>query len=1332
MNFIKLKVFLAVVLLFAGFQSALSLQHFTLTGTSSETITVVVPKSITPKIGDNNMTNGDEIGVFDSLGNCWGAAVYNNAVNVNFAVYGFVAAIPPAPSTPGMKKFALLRFRIWDSETDTEYTIVTATTASGEIYFDPDLPFYALTELKAFLVPPAPVITNPTNASVGVALSGNLTWDATLNTDSYDYDLSANPDYSSPILTGNTTGTTIAYSGLTNGTVYYFRVRGKNNVGNGNYSTSAFTAILPTVTLSTPANNAKAQALAGTLGWNTVSGAATYDVMLATDAAFADVIANGNPSTNSFNYTGLLNFKNYYWKARARNGANFGEYSTTFTFQTKLADPVVTNPLNNAFGKAIAGNFTWDAVTGATFYSVQLATDANFTTPLVNQTNITATTLAYSGLNHYTTYFVRVKAHNADGEGDWTVNTFRTILGTPNNVSPADNAFSRPLAGNVEWSAVTGAVTYNLQIATDAAFTNKILDQALIATTTFAYSNLANATKYYWKVSATNAEGTGSFSTSTSFTTLIGKATLTAPANNATNVNSLSGNFTWNGPATATSYRIQVSKVANFATTVYDQNNLSNATFAYTNLESKTVYYWKVYSFSATNDGTWSDVFSFTSGLGKPVLTTPTNNAQGLALNNVSFNWNALNGAATYRFTLSKNSNLSSPIAEVTNINGLNQVISGLEYNQTYYWAVRGQDGFGDGPVSDIWSFGTKVDKPTLVTPANNAVDVPLGGTFQWNAATGATAYQIQVSEVSNFATTVIDVTNISGTTHNYTNLNNNTVHYWRVRGIKSGMPGEWSDEWSFTTIKLLPPALVSPANNLIDVFFNVTLDWDAANQATAYDVQISTVSNFSTTVAQGNDITATQFAVTGLSYETTYYWRARSKNSLGSSSWSTAWKFNTIKNPNFVGMDEVCENQEAIYSTDESAVIDYSWSVSGGTIIGSSTQRTVKVKWTNPGDRSITLDRTSDEWGNYTDSKVMNVTVLPKDQVTVTITPETYYSNKICVKETVTYKATFNKTGINEYYWSVGGNVVGTSSTLDYKFNTAGTYYIALEVFGPSCKNGQATYTVVVTEDCPLTILVDNFSTCKNSSPIITPDVFGLTGNYGFAWTPATDFVSASVQNATVKNAVISKQFNIKVTDLSKNISANKNVTMTVRQAPSISFNKLFYTLRNSDAVDLTDEDVLKVTVNGGTAPYLYTWTDNEGNVIDPTEIYPPIGTSKYWLTVTDANGCASIQKRFSIIRYPNKDIYEFAVPGLTGLGYMLSYPNPATDYVNVYAEFDSESEATLKIYDLKGELVFITNISSTKQYDGQINVSELTSGAYTIVIETYEDTIINKFIKK
>lgn len=1330
MNVFKLKVLLTIVVLLAGFNSTLS-AHFVLTGTSSENCTVVIPTTANPRIGNDALTNGDEIGIFDSEGNCWGAVIWTGS-NASITVYGYVAADEGLgiPEEPGMPAGEAVKFRIWDNETSTEYTIVTATPQSGNLNYVTNK-FIRLTNLQAQLVPATPTITNPTNAAVGVALSGNLTWGATLNTDSYDYDLSVNANFSSPILTGNTTGTSVAYSGLSNGTVYYLRVRGKNGVGNGNYASIAFSTIMPTVTLTTPANNAKAQALNGTLNWNTVTGAATYDVEVATDAAFANIIANGTPATNSFNYSGLSNFTNYHWRARARNGANFGAYSSVFTFQTRLTTPVITNPLNNGVGLAIAGNFTWNAVNGATFYSLQLSTDANFNTLLVNQSNIATTTLAYSGLNNFTNYFVRVKPHNADGEGDWTVHTFRTILGAPNNVSPADNAFSRPLAGNVEWSAVTGAASYHLQVATDAAFTNLVLNQEPIGPTTYAYINLANATKYYWRVRAQNTEGIGSFSTPTSFTTIIGAATLVSPANNATNVNALNGNFTWNGPATATKYRIQVSKQANFSSLVYDQSDLSNASFPYSNLESKTVYYWKVYSYSATNDGTWSGVFSFTSGLGKVVLATPTNGAQGLALNNVSFNWNALNGANTYKFTLSKNSNLSSPVAEVTNINALTQVVNGLEYNQTYYWGVRGQDGFGDGPLSDVFSFGTLVNKPTLVSPANNEVDVPLSGIFQWNAATGATAYQIQVSEVMDFASTVINASNISGTSYNYSNLNNNKTHYWRVRGYKAGMPGEWSDVRTFKTIQLLPPDLVSPANNKVDVFFDVTLDWNAANQATAYDVQVATDMNFNNIVVQGNNITATQFDVTGLSYQTTYYWRARSKNDLGSSNWSNVWKFYTIKNPNFVGLNEVCENHEVIYQTDLSDVIDYSWTVTGGLIVGSSTERTVRIKWTNPGNRTVTLTRSSAEWGEFTDSKVMNVTVLPQDQVTVTITPETYYSNKICVKETVTYTASFNKSGINEYYWKIDGSVVGTGSTLDYKFNQAGTYYIYLEVYGTSCKYGQAIYQVNVTENCDLTILVDNFATCKNSSPVIMPEVFGLTGNYAFAWTQATNFVNASVQNATVKKAQISKQFNIKVTDLTKNKSANKNVYMTVRQSPNIYFDKLFYTVRSADPVDLTDDAVLKDTITGGTAPYDRFWTNSEGNEIDPTSIQPPLGTSIYWYNVTDANGC-SAQKKFSIIRYPNKEIYDNAMPGIAGLGYMLSYPNPATDYVNVYAEFANETEATLKIYDLRGELVFITKIAEAKQYDGQINVSELTNGTYTIVIETFEDTIINKFIKQ
>jgi len=1330
---LKLLSLLAFILLISGVSSAYSLSHFALTGTSSENLTITIPYTIEPKIGNDLLTAGDEIGVFDSEGNCWGAGAWiggNNSIAIS--VFGFVEGDESLgiPDEPGMPVGELMKFRIWDNETNTEYNVVSATVQSGNLKYATNKILF-LTSLQAYLVPAVPNITNPTNNSVMVSLSGNLTWDATANTDSYDYTLSANSDFSNPLLDGNTTSTSVAYTSLNNGTVYYFRVRGKNSVGNGNYATSTFTTILPQVTLTSPADNSKAQPLSGTLSWNTVSGATAYEVIIATDIAFNSVVASETTSSNSYSYSGLLNYTNYYWKVRAKNGANLGTYSTIFTFQTLLSAPVITNPLNNAVGVAVSGNFAWTAVTGATFYSIQVSTDAGFGSFVYNAANVSATNFAYSGLANNTTYYVRVKANNSDGSGNWSLSQFKTVVATPTNISPINNAFSQPLNGTLQWSSVTGATAYEVEMSTNSAFTNIILSNMNVAGNSFSYSGLNNATQYYWRVRAKNSEGTSANSNYTSFTTLIGKATLVSPSNNATNVNAVSGNFTWTGPTTATKYRIQVSKVANFATTIYDQSDITTNSFAYSNLESKVVYYWKVYSYSANNDGSWSDVFSFTSGLAKPTLASPANNAQGL-MNGTTLSWNALNGAVSYRVIVSKNSDLSSPISEVYGIEDLSYGTYGLQYNATYYWGVRGHDDSGDGPLSDIWSFGTLVDKPTLVAPANNDVDVPLSGTFSWNSVAGATEYQIQVSEVSDFSTTVVDVSNISSTSYNYANLTNNTDHYWRVRGYKAGQPGVWSDTWSFKTIKLLPPDLVSPVNNKIDVYFDVTLDWNAANQATAYDVQIATDNAFTHIVAEGTDITNTYFDVTGLSYQTTYYWRARSKNLLGSSNWSATWSFNTIKYPNFAGVDDVCENQEASYSTDESAVIDYSWSVVGGTIIGSSTEKSVVVKWTSAGLRTITLNRSSAEWGEFTDSKELDVTVHPRDTVNVTIAPTTYYTGKICVKESVKYSATFDKTGINEYYWYVGGNLVGTGATLNYSFDSAGTYYVALEVFGPGCKNGQGLYEVVVTENCNLTVLVNDFSACKNSSPTINTTVFGLTGKYGFYWTPAADFVNANLQNPTVKNAVIGKKFAFKVTDLNKNISVSKSVTMTIQQGPTIGFNKLFYTVRNTDPVDLTDEDVLKVTINGGTAPYNYKWTDNNGNVIDPTEIYPPLGSSKYWLTVTDASGCTSAEKSFSIIRYPNKDIYDYAMPGIAGQGYMLAYPNPATDFINIYADFASSTEATLKVYDIKGNLVFFTNIAETKQYEGQINVSSLTSGSYTIVIETFEDTIINRFIKK
>jgi hypothetical protein len=59
-----------------------------------------------------------------------------------------------------------------------------------------------------------------------------------------------------------------------------------------------------------------------------------------------------------------------------------------------------------------------------------------------------------------------------------------------------------------------------------------------------------------------------------------------------------------------------------------------------------------------------------------------------------------------------------------------------LTYGRKYYWNVRGRDSEGLGPVSEKWSFTTRVapvtTAPTPVRPVNGATGTSLTPTFEW------------------------------------------------------------------------------------------------------------------------------------------------------------------------------------------------------------------------------------------------------------------------------------------------------------------------------------------------------------------------------------------------------------------------------------------------------------------------------------------------------------------------------------------------------------------------------------------------------------------------
>lgn len=89
-------------------------------------------------------------------------------------------------------------------------------------------------------------------------------------------------------------------------------------------------------------------------------------------------------------------------------------------------------------------------------------------------------------------------------------------------------------------------------------------------------------------------------------------------------------------------------------------------------------------------------------------------------------------------------------------------------------------------------------------------------------------------------------------------------------------------------------PSLVSPAPNASDRDTIVTVDWRAVSGADEYTIQVSLEDQFLTTIVDST-LTGDALTISGLDYETTYFWRVKAANQGGESAWSEPSTFITI-----------------------------------------------------------------------------------------------------------------------------------------------------------------------------------------------------------------------------------------------------------------------------------------------------------------------------------------------------------------------------------------------------------------------------------------------------
>jgi hypothetical protein len=282
--------------------------------------------------------------------------------------------------------------------------------------------------------------------------------------------------------------------------------------------------------------------------------------------------------------------------------------------------------------------------------------------------------------------------------------------------SPVNGALLKTVRTNFDWSDVTGAVGYQIQVGSSTGFSTLHVNAG---TTTSLYKlakDLPRNTTLYWRVRARTAAAAGLWSAVRSFKTGNPPSTpsLVAPVENAlvTNYTPLL-DWSYSTVPTGTTfdrYQVQISTTSSFSTLYLSAYTSGVSTSRYrlaTPLRPNTRYFWRVRAFNTKGEySSWSLVRSLRSAIQPPTLLSPAD-ASTVLRSKLSFTWSSVAGAASYTIQVSRNSDMSLPL--------MNMQVSGTSYtpgngislprNVTLYWRVCANGPNGPSLWSTKFSF---------------------------------------------------------------------------------------------------------------------------------------------------------------------------------------------------------------------------------------------------------------------------------------------------------------------------------------------------------------------------------------------------------------------------------------------------------------------------------------------------------------------------------------------------------------------------------------------------------------------------------------------------
>lgn len=330
--------------------------------------------------------------------------------------------------------------------------------------------------------PSTPTLVSPINSATNQSVSPLLVWRKVSLADTYRLQVASDTNFNSIIFNElNITDTTKSLSiALSYNTKYFWRVNAKNTGGTSTYSTIwSFTTNIappPPPTLVSPINSAIHQSISPIFVWREGSTAVSYRLQISSDTNFTSLIFNDSTITDTTESLSiaLSNNTKHFWRVNATNTGGAGSYSTIWSFKTIVdtpSTPTLVSPVNSATNQPISPLFVWRNDSTADTYQLQISSDTNFTSFILDDSTITDTTETLSiTLSNDTKYFWRVRANNYTGYGNWSDIFEFTVTKEIKRRYPVNNSWnlvSVPLSVNehskdsIFSTSVSNAFAYN-------------------------------------------------------------------------------------------------------------------------------------------------------------------------------------------------------------------------------------------------------------------------------------------------------------------------------------------------------------------------------------------------------------------------------------------------------------------------------------------------------------------------------------------------------------------------------------------------------------------------------------------------------------------------------------------------------------------------------------------------------------------------------------------------------------------------------------------------------------------------------------------------------